>query len=893
MSAPAPAAPSGTATGAKPKRIIGARIAAETAQLQAQPASTAATPWLVEPMPADAVEQLAILGGCNLSSQCIDASTEQPLLAYGCSSLVLLYNFEREAVTTALNAHTAEVNAVRWIEAAGRPARLVSAAADGALRVWEDHGHGKYANVATLLGHTGPVTTVSVLVHSKAHLALLISTSSDFSVRIWAEQAGALNTFECVQHLTFAPKMMLCSALSLLPGKGEAAVVAVLGGADDLIRVYTSPLARLQFAHTATLRGHKDWVRGLAFCTSARDSETILLASASQDKYIRIYSLAPFQSGKAEAELLKDDSVEPEEEEEEKEEEEEEEEFIQRSQRGHLVECRWSESEGAKETEREKEGESVRVWQAVLDSVLLGHSNSVYSVSWALIGGKNVLLSAGTDRTMVIWEFSDELWLNVATVGEIGGVNMAGFFSGVFGERGRVIVGHGAGGAIHLYFALDPTSLAGGWRNSVCGSGHFSSVTDVVWHPSLPILASASLDQTTRVWGAWTANRRTHTERQTEKEKEKPRQTHTHPTWHELARPQIHGYDINSVTLFQIEKQIFLVSGADEKVLRAYSSPKNFSTTLSRFCDIHLPEYPNQALTAVVPPLGLSNKSVLNSLSLPHIHNELSVDLTPQSVVEPLPVAHPPLETNLMQQTFWPEIQKLYGHGNEILCVTASNSGLVLASSCKATTPQQAVVRLWDTATWAEKTVLCAHTLSVVSISFSHTDARIVSASRDRHLAIWRRASTDTFDYVLEKYIEAHARIVWACSWQPGSDTVFASVSRDQHLKVWKHDPDTQQWRERKPALPPLSASVTAVAWLPTGGRKASDVVALGLETGAIQVVSLVRRTVRDFAPAQSHAATVNKLAAKLDGSHVLLASCGADFTVRVCSLPLSSALFR
>lgn len=43
----------------------------------------------------------------------------------------------------------------------------------------------------------------------------------------------------------------------------------------------------------------------------------------------------------------------------------------------------------------------------------------------------------------------------------------------------------------------------------------------------------------------------------------------------------------------------------------------------------------------------------------------------------------PPTEENLLQNTLWPEEQKLYGHGYEIFALACHPNGLVLASACK------------------------------------------------------------------------------------------------------------------------------------------------------------------------------------------------------------------
>lgn len=44
-------------------------------------------------------------------------------------------------------------------------------------------------------------------------------------------------------------------------------------------------------------------------------------------------------------------------------------------------------------------------------------------------------------------------------------------------------------------------------------------------------------------------------------------------TWHEISRPQIHGYDMQCLAMVG---RFQFVSGADEKVLRVFQAPRNF-----------------------------------------------------------------------------------------------------------------------------------------------------------------------------------------------------------------------------------------------------------------------------------------------------------------------------
>ena len=59
-------------------------------------------------------------------------------------------------------------------------------------------------------------------------------------------------------------------------------------------------------------------------------------------------------------------------------------------------------------------------------------------------------------------------------------------------------------------------------------------------------------------------------------------------------------------------------------------------------------------------------------------------------------------EEDLSQNTLWPEVQKLYGHGNDLFSVTADPRGRYVASSSRAQEQTSAAVIIWDTTTWTE-----------------------------------------------------------------------------------------------------------------------------------------------------------------------------------------------
>lgn len=92
--------------------------------------------------------------------------------------------------------------------------------------------------------------------------------------------------------------------------------------------------------------------------------------------------------------------------------------------------------------------------------------------------------------------------------------------------------------------------------------------------------------------------------------------------WHEIARPQVHGHDINCVTVIRGKGNDRFVSGAEEKVARVFEAPLSFLKTLNyarsqKFGSADELPATVQILGANMSALGLSQKPI-------YIQGELS-----------------------------------------------------------------------------------------------------------------------------------------------------------------------------------------------------------------------------------------------------------------------------
>lgn len=389
--------------------------------------------------------------------------------------------------------------------------------------------------------------------------------------------------------------------------------------------------------------------------------------------------------------------------------------------------------------------DSFEVCQSAL---LIGHEAAVHYCNFIK---DDLLLTAAADRSIILWNVEEGV--SISQIGDcsggqlgasVGADHSIGFHWAHFDEEESMILAGQSGGSIQRWINGHPIPPL---------TGHFGAVESVAWL-SNDLLLSASADQTTRVWLI---------QRGGSKELDIPQQNDATSTKShdiqllEISRTQIHGYDINAVT----EVENGFASAADEKVIRLFTAPENWTERLD--CISNGTAMLNQSSGITVPALGLTNKQSQKGDSIQHAI---------------------PVETELARSTLWPESGKLYGHGNEVYRLAYDHDKATLISACKATRPEDAAPRIWHKTGGGQFLALRSlpgPTLTVTCLSIR--GRHLLVTSRDRNIYIYR-----DYTELISSVVQAHTRIIWSAAWL--SDYEFVTVSRDKHIKTWKLSAD-------------------------------------------------------------------------------------------------------
>ena len=772
-------------------------------------------------------------------------SAPSSLVALCTGRAVAIFDAASHALRALLHGHTARVSSVRWLPLAhsGDEREIVSGGADGFVRVWALWPTGASAGdfsgateTACLSASVGGVTALAV------STGAIVATGVDTALRAWlscsAVSASDTHWAPVAPYSLRAPSGAAVGFESISISRARGGFIVAAGGTDARVHIFSLAAASgsasaERFIPLTVLAGvGSHWIRAVAFSADLYSHTTpaplndpvvtqVTLASGGADGSLRVWRIeevddaavtraqesarttAPgaAESLGAEISLLAD-----------------------------ALECtggdapQEDEEEGGGGTGDEPlaaalaraAGVSVSALgvtlRITLMAVIRAHAGAITSVAWG--SDQVTLVTSGTDKRVAVWN-SERGWVDNRLGGGCGGASLP-ILSAALSPDARVILATDESGTVLKW----ERSAGGLWAEAPYPTGHSGPVYAAAWSPCARYVVTGGSDSTARVWAATGAGEM--------------------GGWREVARPALHGFEVNAVALPSLPRGHVLVVGADEKTLRVLDAPAHFSELLVASPPHAVDARGARAEYAYVPELGLTARAVslgprgtsaimdafmrdgmgadggarargvddgddcdksvdsaedgTERAALPAA--TLAVPATDGAALPPpaSAVARPPfslralqggispIEPDLVAHTRWPEADKLFGHTVEIAALAAHSDGTLLASTAKARTPEAAAPLVWDLARGALVARLRGgHSLTADAISW------VPSLARSRGAGLvssaprsWIFAASD--DAVAS---EREAAAVAAGS-ALVSRHVLLSSGRDRRLCVWE-----------------------------------------------------------------------------------------------------------
>ena len=525
-------------------------------------------------------------------------------VAYAVHNMIVILDLETTKVLRTIRGCSGVITSIGSCVLPNETLILVAACDDGTVQLTQHLPTQSLMQWSSFMSLTGLKASASALsVYALDDKVLVSAADSKGNIILWL-CCVELNTSQIIYstkvpsaqmakavHITELPVTTSVSNIACFVGSVDARIHIYVATKDAILATcednWNSSSSPAVFSSAGAVAGHEEWVT----CLSSQliDSKSLFLASGSQDSKIRVWNVKAITSGTGGAMTVptaaestdlaaeldaESDAVEGE----------------------VIVESNEDETECEARLQFAVGGGQYAV---LLESLLVGHEDWITSVQWmpplpaesessstADSTMEYRLFSTSMDRNMVIWSpdtTAGGVWVPKVRMGDIGGAlggsiggNLLGFVGGCISAAGDSLIGVGYGGSFHHWTQQNIDNKSRNindlrWIPVPLSSGHFASVNDLSWSDDSTgdFLTTVSSDQTCRIFASL-----------------KIQNNENKQIWKEISRPQVHGYDLNCLSLAPHRGNYTCYTAGEEKLIRVFDAPNNVLNGLQALCGL-------------------------------------------------------------------------------------------------------------------------------------------------------------------------------------------------------------------------------------------------------------------------------------------------------------------
>ena len=253
--------------------------------------------------------------GCNRGAN-LSVLTNDGILAFAVRNTIALarvldnYNFTiyKTLVVDELMADVTSIDLIIDPLNKGKSCGLMAGFSNGSTVIWKRIGD-KWEFSHSVQDHSSSVSLVKSLKIKDGFV--FVTGSDDGACHLYKINADFSMLQKMDQSIRFGGRKFATSiGISHLPTQSDSLILLAMACTDCKIYFYWARADAGEFHQSLVLPGHENWIRDMNFMkvmSNNGNDWSLLMSSASQDSYIRVWKICPI----SEAELMEESNPDP------------------------------------------------------------------------------------------------------------------------------------------------------------------------------------------------------------------------------------------------------------------------------------------------------------------------------------------------------------------------------------------------------------------------------------------------------------------------------------------------------------------------------------------------------------------------------------------------------